>query len=158
MPSMKPPHLLFVLPASCCGSPRYARQSQRSAGISPMQSRPSNRLRPNSATSRAPGKRPLMPMIATSSSAAGRAPRPACHAPPGCGAGWSGGVDAAGSMRGIGGATGSNPALNPTSGSGAGAAPFPGSTSALSAASGRGAHSAAPSAPGAADASAKRAA
>nr|WP_076879951.1 hypothetical protein [Burkholderia pseudomallei] len=36
-----------------------------------------------------------MPMIATSSSAAGRAPRPACHAPPGCGTGWSGGVEAA---------------------------------------------------------------
>ena len=65
--SMKPPHLTSVLLPGSAGLPKIARQSQRSAGISEMQSRPSTRLAQYSWMSRAIGSRALMPTTAIGS-------------------------------------------------------------------------------------------
>src|SRR5216110_2421973 len=62
---------MFVLLAEEPGLPKEVCQSQRSAGISPIQSRPASRLLHKLCTSGACGNIPLMPIMAMGSVAAG---------------------------------------------------------------------------------------
>src|SRR5690606_5042003 len=66
-PSIKPPHLTLLQLADSVGSPYRAFQSQRSGGISDIQSRPANKLSQKSSSVGAIGKRPLTPTIAIAS-------------------------------------------------------------------------------------------
>src|SRR5436305_8703228 len=64
-PSITPAHLISaLLERAVAELPNEVSQSQRSAGISLIQSLPMNRLRHKLCTSRACGNRPLMPIMA----------------------------------------------------------------------------------------------
>src|SRR6266849_8955044 len=66
MPSMKPPHLVYIFSGLPFSGSKYFSQSQRSLGISVMQLIPFDKFTQNSFKLFDRGYRPLRPMIATS--------------------------------------------------------------------------------------------